>query len=93
MSQGLDGAVGDATSVAIDTGVAFRDTGVGDLNRLFFGSNNGSVGGLVDDIYIDPFGQNLIHPAVPEPAAGGLIGVVGLLAALVARRRAKRHPV
>lgn len=62
------------------------DANVPDLDSLFFVSNYGVAGGMIDDIYIDNTGLNLVNPAaVPEPSSTTLLGLGGL--ALILRRR------
>jgi len=70
MSQDLDPATGGATSVTVETGVAFRGgAGAGDLDHLFIASNNAAAGGLIDDIYIAP-GTSFALPDDLQPARG-----------------------
>jgi hypothetical protein len=72
MSKDFDTAVGDATSVTIDTGVGLRGgAGAGDLDHFFFVSNNNTTGGMIDDIHIAQ-GANLHLPDAVAPLGGTL---------------------
>ncbi len=69
MSQGTDGAVGDATSFTVGSGIPFR-TSAGDLDHLMFidTDGNSTTGIVLDDIYVDKTSVNLANPAAATPA-------------------------
>lgn len=85
LSQGTDGATGGASSITAATNVAFR-TAAGDLDYMFFADPDGNpaTGIVLDDLYVDTSGENLVNP-IPEPSAAALLGLGGL--ALLRRRR------
>jgi len=72
MSQEYDPAIGGSSSFTVDTGVTLRGgAAAGDLDHVFMVSNNNTVGGMIDDIYIAQ-GTNLLIPDDIQPTQGTL---------------------
>ena len=96
MNQGDFGTAG-TTQIHIpdpnqpgDFQFGFRNGGVNPLTTLIFAMGNAPLTGtmVVDDIYIDNSGQNLVNP-VPEPSSALLVGAAATLG-LASRRRNRR---